>query len=62
MAVGALLAEAVALAERRGWGRLEVSWILEDNAPMLAAMTRLRAPVTGRWRVWHAPLEAAPPA
>lgn len=62
MAVGALLSEAIALAERRGWHRLEISWVLEDNAPMLAAMTRLRAPVTGRWRVWHAPLEAAPPA
>jgi hypothetical protein len=53
LAMGALLAEAIALAERRGWRRVEISWILEDNAAMRNAMARLPAPVTGRWRLWR---------
>ncbi|UFN50288.1 hypothetical protein LPC08_06595 [Roseomonas sp. OT10] len=56
MAVGAMLSGAIALARRRGWARLEVSWILEDNAAMLAAMARLPAPETGRWRIYGAAL------
>ncbi|MFT8245131.1 hypothetical protein [Roseomonas sp. BN140053] len=60
MAVGSLLSEAIGIAERRGWGRLEVSWILEDNAPMLATMARLPAPESGRWRVWRAALPWMP--
>jgi hypothetical protein len=59
MATGALLTEAINLAERRGWARVEISWILDDNAKMLQAMARLPAPVTGRWRLWGAPLEPA---
>jgi hypothetical protein len=53
LAMGALLSEAIGLAARRGWRRVEVSWILAENAPMLNAMARLPAPVTGRWRIWR---------
>jgi hypothetical protein len=35
---------------------VEISWILDDNAPMLRTMARLPAPVTGRWRLYGAPL------
>ena len=56
MAVGAMLSGAIALARRRGWARLEVSWILEDNAAMRATMARLPAPETGRWRIYGAGL------
>jgi hypothetical protein len=55
LAMGALLAAGFGLAERRGWRRVEISWILEDNAAMLNAMARLPAPVTGRWRLWSLP-------
>ncbi|WP_372616771.1 hypothetical protein [Falsiroseomonas sp.] len=54
LAMGALLAEAIGIAERRGWQRTEISWILEENAAMRNAMARLPAPVTGRWRLWRA--------
>lgn len=53
LAMGALLAEAIGLAERRGWRHVEISWILEENAAMRNAMARLPAPVTGRWRLWR---------
>jgi len=53
LAMGALLREAIGLAGRRGWGQLEISWILEGNAAMRNAMARLPAPVTGRWRLWQ---------
>jgi hypothetical protein len=53
LAVGALLDAAIDLAQRRGWQRLEISWILAENAPMLHAMARLPAPVSGRWRLWR---------
>lgn len=53
LAMGALLREAIGLAERRGWRRLEISWILEGNAAMRNAMARLPAPVSGRWRLWQ---------
>lgn len=53
LAMGALLAEAIGLAERRGWKQVEVSWILDDNAAMRNAMARLPAPETGRWRLWR---------
>ncbi len=56
MAVGALLDRAIGIAAARGWGTVEVSWILDDNAPMLRTMARLPAPVTGRWRLYGAPL------
>jgi hypothetical protein len=56
MAVGALLTAGIEMAERRGWEEVEVSWVLEDNARMLAVMDRLPAPVTKRWRVWGKPL------
>jgi hypothetical protein len=56
MAVGALLDRAIAIASERGWETVEVSWILENNAPMLRTMARLPAPVTGRWRLYGAPL------
>jgi len=56
MAVGALLDGAIRIAAERGWDAVEISWILENNAPMLRAMERLPAPVTGRWRVYGAPL------
>lgn len=51
-AMGALLSAAIDHAERRGWRRIEVSWILAHNTPMLQAMARLPAPVSGRWRLW----------
>jgi hypothetical protein len=53
LAMGALLAEAIGIAERRGWREVEISWILEENAAMRNAMARLPAPVTGRWRLWR---------
>ncbi|NKE43234.1 hypothetical protein HB662_00485 [Roseomonas frigidaquae] len=53
LAMGALLREAIGLAARRGWQRLEISWILEGNAAMRNAMARLPAPVSGRWRLWR---------
>jgi hypothetical protein len=56
MAVGALLDRAIGVAAERGWETVEISWILDDNAPMLRAMERLPAPVTGRWRLYGAPL------
>jgi hypothetical protein len=56
MAVGALLDRAIGIAAARRWESLEISWILDDNAPMLSTMARLPAPVTGRWRVYGAPL------
>jgi hypothetical protein len=52
LAMGALLAEAFVFGEGRGWRRIEISWILDDNLAMLNAMARLPAPVTGRWRLW----------
>ncbi|MBV1796870.1 hypothetical protein [Siccirubricoccus sp. G192] len=59
MAVGALLNRAITLAIGRGWESLEISWILEDNAAMLQTMARLPAPVTGRWRIYGAPIGGA---
>ncbi len=56
MAVGALLDRAIGAAAGRGWETVEVSWILDDNAPMLRTMARLPAPATGRWRLYGAPL------
>lgn len=56
MAVGSLLDRAIEVAAARGWERVEISWILDDNAPMLRTMARLPAPVTGRWRIYGAPL------
>ncbi len=53
MALGRLLAEAIGLAEARGWRHLEISWILEGNAAMRNTMARLPAPVDGRWRIWR---------
>ncbi|OYW09930.1 MAG: hypothetical protein B7Z53_01960 [Rhodospirillales bacterium 12-71-4] len=53
LAMGALLREAIGLARRRGWRKLEISWILEGNAAMRNAMARLPAPVSGRWRIWQ---------
>lgn len=55
LAMGALLDAGFALAARRGWRRIEISWILDDNAAMLNAMARLPAAVTGRWRLWSMP-------
>ncbi len=56
MAVGALLDRAIGIAAARGWETVEISWILDDNAPMLRTMARLPAPATGRWRLYGAPL------
>lgn len=53
LAMGGLLAEAIGIAARRGWRRIEVGWILEENATMRNAMARLPAPETGRWRLWR---------
>jgi hypothetical protein len=53
LAMGALLDAAIGFAARRGWKRVEISWILEENAAMLNAMARLPAPVSGRWRLWR---------
>ncbi len=50
-ATALLLSTAFDAAEARGWRSIEISWILEDNAAMLALMARLPAPVTGRWRI-----------
>ena len=51
-----LLDRAIGAALSRGWESLEISWILDDNAPMLRTMARLPAPATGRWRLYGAPL------
>src|SRR5688572_17259127 len=59
MAVGALLDRAIVIAAARGWQEVEISWILDDNAPMLRTMARLPAPVTGRWRLYGSPLPRA---
>ncbi len=56
-ATGALLSEAIAEAERRGWARLEISWILGSNPAMLNTMAALPAPVERSWRIWGAPLD-----
>jgi hypothetical protein len=56
MAFGALLTEAIALAGKRGWKQLEISWILEHNHAMRQAMARLGSVETGRWRLWGAAL------
>lgn len=53
LAMGALLAEALEIAARRGWARVEISWILEENQAMRNAMARLGAVETGRWRLWR---------
>lgn len=53
LAMGALLEAAIGLAARRGWGRVEISWILEENVAMRNAMARLGAAETGRWRLWR---------
>lgn len=53
LAMGALLSAGFDLAARRGWRRIEISWILADNTAMQNAMTRLPAPITGRWRLWQ---------
>lgn len=53
LAMGALLDAAIGIAARRGWGRIEISWILEENAAMRNAMTRLGATESGRWRLWR---------
>ena len=53
LAMGALLSAGFDLAARRGWQRIEISWILDDNVAMQNAMVRLPAPVTGRWRIWR---------
>ncbi|MBR0654354.1 GNAT family N-acetyltransferase [Plastoroseomonas arctica] len=55
-ATAMMLSTAFDAAERRGWRRIEISWILEDNAAMLALMARLPAPVTGRWRIHGGPI------
>lgn len=56
--LGGLLARALDLAAARGWGQVEISWILQHNAAMLNAMARLPAPVTGRWRLWRGDVAA----
>ena len=60
LAMGALLSAGFDLAARRRWQRIEISWILDDNAAMQNAMARLPAPVTGRWRIWGGPTGEAP--
>lgn len=52
MAVGALLTAGLDFAQARRWAEIEISWVLEDNAPMRRVMARLPAPVTKTWRVW----------
>jgi len=56
-ATALMLSTAFGAAEARGWRRIEISWILEDNAAMLALMARLPAPVTGRWRIHGGPID-----
>ncbi len=53
LAMGALLAEAIAIARQRRWGRIEISWILAENAAMRNAMARLPAQESGTWRLWR---------
>jgi len=52
-AVDGLLDAANALALKRGWRRVEVSWVLAENAAMIARMRREGAVETRRWRVWE---------
>jgi hypothetical protein len=51
-ATGALLAEAIAEAEGRGWAQVEISWVLGSNPAMLNSMAALPAPITRSWRIW----------
>jgi hypothetical protein len=55
-AVDGLLDAANALALKRGWRRVEVSWVLAENTAMIARMKREGAVETRRWRVWEAGL------
>ena len=55
-AVDGLLDAANALALRRGWRRIEVSWVLAGNAAMIARMKSEGAVETRRWRLWEAAL------
>jgi hypothetical protein len=48
----ALLGAAGATARARGWRQLEVSWVLEDNAPMRGLMRRIGAREHRRWRLY----------
>lgn len=55
-AVDGLLDAANALALKRRWRRVEVSWVLAENTAMVARMKREGAVETRRWRVWEAGL------
>ena len=59
LTMGALLSAGFDLAARRGWQRIEISWILDDNVAMQNAMARLPAPITGRWRIWRSAIGEA---
>jgi hypothetical protein len=50
--LAALLGEAGTLARARGWRHVEVSWVLEDNAPMRGLMRRVGAREHRRWRLF----------
>jgi hypothetical protein len=50
--MASLLGAAGATARARGWRSVEVSWVLEDNAPMRGLMRRIGARENRRWRLY----------
>ncbi len=56
-AASALVANAITQAQRAGVERLEVSWMLEDNAAVLNLTRNLPAQITRRWRIYGKELD-----
>jgi hypothetical protein len=56
LAATGLLSQVMQHARRRGWARVEMGWLLEDNLPALNFFETMPAPVTGRWRLYGAAL------
>jgi hypothetical protein len=52
LVMAALLGAAGATARARGWRSVEVSWVLEENAPMRGLMRRIGAREHRRWRLF----------
>ncbi|MDR4306257.1 hypothetical protein IHQ68_06455 [Chelatococcus sambhunathii] len=56
MAAAMLLADAVAKAKAAGVERLEVSWMLEENRPIINLVRGMPAEHTKTWRIYSKPL------
>jgi GNAT superfamily N-acetyltransferase len=53
MAAATLLADAVEKARKAGCSRLEVSWMLEDNRPIINLVRSMPAAQTKVWRIFE---------